>query len=71
MDNDKIKSRIFNILESSPESGFWGKCFGIFIVVLISLNVATAILETVQSIYSKMPQVFDRFEFFFRDCFYN
>ncbi len=64
MDNDKIKSRIFNILESSPESGFWGKCFGIFIVVLIFLNVATAVLETVQSIYSKMPQVFDRFELF-------
>jgi voltage-gated potassium channel len=64
MNTNRIKSKLFNILESDHSSGLLGRFFGIFIVVLIFLNVTIAILETVESIYKKMPVFFDDFETF-------
>jgi voltage-gated potassium channel len=64
MNINRAKNKLFNILESDAEGGFLGKIFGIFIVTLIFLNVILGILETVESIYKKIPVFFNIFEAF-------
>lgn len=59
----KIKSRIFEILETSS-ADLYSRIFGIFIMSLISLNVLAVILETVESISIKYELFFTTFEVF-------
>lgn len=59
----KIKSRIFEILEKASPGDLPAKIFNIFIISLIILNVFAVILETVKSL-SPYAVVFRTFEIF-------
>ena len=59
----KVKSRIFEILETKSEDNF-SRIFAIFIVTLISLNVIAVILETVESLSIKYSNFFIALEVF-------
>lgn len=56
------KSVFYNILENSEESGRTGKVFTYFIVTLISLNVASVIIETVEPLKLQYGRFFNIFE---------
>ncbi len=61
--NQKLKSRIFEILEISSVD-LYSRTFSIFIMSLISLNVLAVILETVESISLRYELFFTTFEMF-------
>ncbi|MCQ8902754.1 MAG: ion transporter [Methanothrix sp.] len=56
-----IKHRVYRLLE--PGDGE-GRCFDIFIICLIVLNVTAVILETVWWINARFEHLFDAFEIF-------
>ena len=58
-----IKRRIFETLEKGQGDDKLSKRFDIFIMVMILLNVTAVIVETVESIYSQFPKVFEYFEY--------
>jgi voltage-gated potassium channel len=58
------KRRIFETLEKGEGDDRLSKRFDIFIMSLILLNVAAVILETVESIHNRIPEVFYYFEIF-------
>ena len=49
----KLKLRLFKVLERSVAGDFISKITDIFLVVLILVNAAVVILETVQSVYEE------------------
>lgn len=59
-----VKRRIFDILEGAPESGLAGKLFTTSIMTLITLNVFSVILETIEVISAPYDEVFKVFEIF-------
>ena len=59
----KLKNRIFEILETKSEDNF-SRIFAIFIMTLISLNVAAVILETVKGLSIKYSNFFVTFDTF-------
>jgi len=64
MTGQKIKERIYGILEETPYSDLYNTVFDIFIVTLILLNVVAVVLETVHSLASRFMYFFHAFEFF-------
>ncbi|MDQ1329517.1 MAG: Ion transporter [Candidatus Poribacteria bacterium] len=62
MNINRIKTRLYNILEANPDGGLPGRLFGIFIIALISLNVTAVIVETVEKIYKINPTFFHDFD---------
>lgn len=62
--SQKIKSRIFEILEIASTGDLLSRTFDIFIMTLISLNVLAVILETVKSLSFHYRLLFHTFEVF-------
>jgi len=62
MNINNIKTRVYNILEATPEGGLPGKLLETFIITLIFLSLISVVLETVESIYNKNPYFFYDFE---------
>lgn len=60
--NQKIKNRIYEILEVASPNDIPSKIFDIFIITLILLNVIAVMLETVDSLNSKYAYYFWNFE---------
>lgn len=60
--SQKIKKRIFEILEIASPGDLVSRLFDIFIMILISLNVVAVILETVESLSFKYSSFFRIFE---------
>jgi voltage-gated potassium channel len=58
------KRRIFEMLEKDEGGDRLSKRFDVFIMVLILLNVAAVILETVPEVHHDFEQVFIYFEYF-------
>jgi len=48
--SQKVKKRIFEVLEIASIGDLPSRIFDVFIMILISLNVLAVILETVKSI---------------------
>lgn len=62
---DSLKHRIFEILEGSTlEADPTSRAFGIFISVLIFLNILAVVLETVESVNARYGYIFRAFELF-------
>jgi len=64
MSYSSIKKRIFDVLQGNHEGGIIGRIIEIFIISIIFLNVIAVIIETVESIYNRNPNLFHRFELF-------
>lgn len=62
--SQKVKNRLFDILEIASDGDLPSKLFDIFIMTLISLNVITVILGTVDYLYSRYMLFFWAFEIF-------
>ena len=60
----KLKNRIFAILNEAPKDDLPGRVFHVFIITLIFLNVFAVILETVESLSSRYIIFFKAFEVF-------
>ena len=60
--SQKIKNRLFEILEIASAGDLPSRLFDIFIMTLISLNVIAVILETVESLSSQYTSFFWMFE---------
>ena len=60
--NDKLKKRIFRILEIEETDYLPSRIFAIFIMTLISLNVAAVVLETIKDLSLEYDFFFDAFE---------
>lgn len=60
----KVKNRIFGILEIASAGDLPSRIFDVFIMTLISLNVVAVILETVKSLSSRFMFFFRAFEVF-------
>ncbi|MCX7879965.1 MAG: ion transporter [Ignavibacteria bacterium] len=61
---EKVKTRVFAILEVGKPGDKWSRAFDIFIVSLITLNTFAVILESVESIYEQYHVIFNGFEYF-------
>jgi len=61
---EKIKKRVFEILEFSPREDRVGKAVDVFIITLIVLNICAVIIGTVESISAKYAAAFRIFEVF-------
>lgn len=59
-----IKKKIFNLVDSSYAAEDSSRYFNVAMLVLISLNVIAAILETESGLYSRYKIFFDFFEVF-------
>lgn len=59
-----VKKRTFDVLQGNHEGGIIGRLIEIFILLIIFLNVIAVIIETVESIYIRNPNLFHRFELF-------
>jgi voltage-gated potassium channel len=62
--SQKVKKRIFNILETSTPGDFSSSCFTIFIMTLILLNIIAVIFETVKTFsvqYARFLEIFEVF----------
>lgn len=59
-----IRKRCWEILEPGLDKDIWSKRADIFLVCLISLNILSVILETVDSLYQNYSIFFKYFEFF-------
>ena len=57
-----MRKKVYEILEEQAPGSRLGQIFSIFIVSLISLNVAALILGTVEEIHQVSPQAFRIFE---------
>ncbi|MGB9596118.1 MAG: ion transporter [Candidatus Poribacteria bacterium] len=64
MSYSSIKKRIFDVLQGNHEGGIVGRIIEIFIILIIFLNIIAVIIETVESIYNKNPDLFYDFEIF-------
>jgi voltage-gated potassium channel len=62
--SQKIKKRIFEILEIASTYDLASRTFDIFIITLISLNTLAVILETVKSLFFQFANFFRTFEIF-------
>ena len=54
-----IKKRVYYLLEPGDDSG---RGIDAFIIGLILLNIISLVLETVESVYSQAPGLFELFE---------
>jgi len=61
---EKIRRRIFEIIEKASPEDIASKIFDIFIMFLISLNVIAVTLETVKSLSLRYAFLFRKFEVF-------
>jgi voltage-gated potassium channel len=61
---NRLRKRVFEIIERGKPGDRASRCFDLFLVSLISLNIAAIILESVQPIYSVFRQGFRAFEIF-------
>lgn len=61
---ERVKNRVFKILEIAEENDRVSKIFDIFIMALILFNVIAVVLETVESLVSRFGGFFLTFEFF-------
>lgn len=62
--SQKVKKRIFEILEIALAGDLLSTIFDVFIMTLISLNVIAVVLETVESLSSQYMLLFRIFEVF-------
>ena len=60
----KIRQRCWELLEPGEENDSNSKKVDIFLLVLISLNILSVILETVDSLFNQYKVTFQYFEFF-------
>jgi voltage-gated potassium channel len=60
----KLKNRIFEILDATTSDKLPTRIFDVFIITLIFLNVVAVILETVKSLSSQYKPFFGTFEAF-------
>jgi voltage-gated potassium channel len=58
----RIKRRLYEILEVADPNDRASYVFGLFLISLITVNIFTLILGTVESIYSRSPLFFNLFE---------
>lgn len=61
---EKLKKRVYEIIEIASPDDVPSKIFDIFILTLILLNVLAVIAGTVESLYSKYSVYFNAFEAF-------
>ena len=54
----KLRTRCWELLEPGSEKDSFSKKVDIFLLLLISLNVFSVILETVDQLYNKYEKVF-------------
>lgn len=59
-----LRGRVYHIMEEGRPVSPWGYVFDIVLILLISLNVAAAIAETVNPLYQMYGPYFDSFEAF-------
>ena len=59
---ESLKRKVYEIVEEPAPGNRVGQIFSIFIISLISLNVAALILGTVEEIHQVSPQAFRTFE---------
>jgi len=62
--NERVKRRLFEILEVASADDLQSRSFDIFIITLIILNVIAVILETVKNLYLQFMLFFAIFELF-------
>ena len=62
--SQRLKNRLFEILEPASVNDLYSKLFDIFIMTLISLNIIAVVLETVESLSSRYASFFWIFEVF-------
>lgn len=62
--SEKVKRRLFEILEVASAGDLQSRAFDVFIITLIILNVIAVILETVESLYLQFMLFFAIFELF-------
>ena len=60
----KIRQRCWELLEPSGEHDYISKKVDIFLLILISLNILSVILETVDNLFNQYKTTFLYFEFF-------
>jgi len=60
----RVRERIFEILETSLPDDWASRMFGVFITTLISLNVLMVVLETVEKLSLEYEVLFKTFEMF-------
>lgn len=60
----KVRQRCWELLEPGEENDYNSKKVDIFLLVLISLNILSVILETVDSLFNQYKVIFQYFEFF-------
>jgi len=60
----RIKKRVFEIVQVAAEDDLGSKVFDIFVMTLIALNVVAVILETVESLSAQYERLFHMFEIF-------
>ena len=61
---ERLRSRIYNIVEATQPDDVHGQWFDYFIVALIITNVIAVILETVEGLYVAYTEFFTGFELF-------
>jgi len=59
---NKLKYRIYLLLNPTKRNGKWDKVLDYFLVTLITLNIIAVILETVDDVYNSYNQFFSIFE---------
>ena len=62
--SQKLKNRLFEMLEIVSANDLYSRLFDIFIMTLISLNIIAVVLETVESLSSRYVSFFWIFEVF-------
>ena len=60
----KVRQRCWELLEPSGEHDYISKKVDIFLLILISLNILSVILETVDNLFNQYKTTFLYFEFF-------
>ena len=60
----KIRSRCWELLEPGQEKDYLSKIIDLFLLALITLNVFSVILETVDQVYYRFEIYFLFFEYF-------
>jgi len=59
-----LRNRVYQVIGSTKSAGRLSRMFNTFIVTLILLNVAAMVLESVQALHARLPQLFLAFEWF-------
>lgn len=62
MNYGRVKHRVFTLLSPARDGDLTSRSVDVFLVALIALNVAAAILQTVEAVYVSWQRLFDGFE---------